>query len=182
MKPKVTMGFIALTAVLVLAACTAMPARTGTVHGESGSPSATVTLSGEQLPPPVPVFGGVLLAFGLLSCHSCPDLAYRGITFEFENVEQPDSVIVTATRQSDGSTWGGCDHTAATACSLDPGAYDLLLEFEGDPFGQVSGICSPGHLTGCEAEEAEEETGPVVTVRWDGSDMLVALTRRGFCP
>jgi hypothetical protein len=45
-KPKIMIGFIALMAVLVLAACTAMPARTGTVHGTSGAPDATITLSG----------------------------------------------------------------------------------------------------------------------------------------
>jgi len=52
------MGFIAVMVIFLVAACTAMPARTGKIHGESGSPSATVTLSGEQLPPPVPAFGG----------------------------------------------------------------------------------------------------------------------------
>ena len=53
MKTKTTFALIALMVILMLAACTAMPARTGEVHGKSGAPDATITLGGEQLPPPV---------------------------------------------------------------------------------------------------------------------------------
>jgi len=60
MNPKHRSGIIAVMVILMVAACTSMPARTGTPHGEAGAPSASVTLSGQQLPPPPPEFGGVI--------------------------------------------------------------------------------------------------------------------------
>jgi arylsulfatase len=38
----------------------ALPASAQQINGEPGSPSATVTLDGKQLPPPDPKFGGVI--------------------------------------------------------------------------------------------------------------------------
>ncbi|MCG6908091.1 MAG: arylsulfatase [Desulfobacteraceae bacterium] len=60
MTPKHRSIIIAVMVILMVAACTSMPARTGTTHGEAGAPSASVTLSGQQLPPPPPEFGGVI--------------------------------------------------------------------------------------------------------------------------
>ena len=60
MKPKLTLGFIAIIVVLMVAACTAMPARNQQITGEMGSPSATTTISGKQLPAADPAFGGVI--------------------------------------------------------------------------------------------------------------------------
>jgi len=57
-KPKVTIGFIALMAVLLLAACTTMQGTSPEVTGELGTPNATTTISGKQLPAPEPEFGG----------------------------------------------------------------------------------------------------------------------------
>ena len=46
---------------MVMAAAVAgQPAVAQQVSGEPGAPNATITLSGEQLPPPVPKFGGVI--------------------------------------------------------------------------------------------------------------------------
>jgi hypothetical protein len=50
--------FIAATAVFLLTAALSVPAQQTT--GEPGSPSATTTISGKQLPPPDPEFGGVI--------------------------------------------------------------------------------------------------------------------------
>jgi arylsulfatase len=44
----------------VLAAMLVVPALAQQVTGVPGSPSATTTLSGQQLPPPDPQFGGVI--------------------------------------------------------------------------------------------------------------------------
>jgi len=59
MKLKHRFGFMAVIVILV-AACTAMPAKTQQVTGELGSASATTTISGKQLPAPEPAFGGVI--------------------------------------------------------------------------------------------------------------------------
>jgi hypothetical protein len=59
-KSKVAIGLIALMAVLLLAACTTIQGKSPEVTGELGSPSATTTISGKQLPAPDPEFGGVI--------------------------------------------------------------------------------------------------------------------------
>ena len=59
MKPKFRCGFLAVI-VLLVAACTIMPARTQHISGVPGSPSATTAISGKQLPAPEPEFGGVI--------------------------------------------------------------------------------------------------------------------------
>lgn len=47
--------------VLVLALMlAAVPAMAQTIYGEPGSPGATTTIDGKQLPPPSPKFGGVI--------------------------------------------------------------------------------------------------------------------------
>ena len=60
MKPKITFGFLVIIVALMVAACTAMPAKNQQITGELGSPSATTTISGKQLPAPDPAFGGVI--------------------------------------------------------------------------------------------------------------------------
>jgi len=40
--------------------CVAAPVPAQQVFGELGSPGATTTISGDQLPPPDPTFGGVI--------------------------------------------------------------------------------------------------------------------------
>ena len=60
MKPKGTIGLIVLMTVLLLAACTTMQGKSPEVTGELGSPGATTTISGKQLPAPEPEFGGVI--------------------------------------------------------------------------------------------------------------------------
>jgi hypothetical protein len=49
-----------ITAVVGLVAPAAAPAIAQQVTGTLGSPSATTTISGKQLPPPEPKFGGVM--------------------------------------------------------------------------------------------------------------------------
>jgi len=46
--------------VVVAVMLAAVPAMAQTIYGEPGSPSATTTISGKQLPPPDPKFGGVI--------------------------------------------------------------------------------------------------------------------------
>ena len=60
MNQKHRSGIIAVLLILMLAACTAMPAKSPEVTGKLGSPDATTTISGKQLPPPAPEFGGVI--------------------------------------------------------------------------------------------------------------------------
>ena len=66
----VTIGAILVTAALaiMLAACasqqTGAPAK---IYGTPGSPNATMTISGKQLPPPAPKFGGVIKDDALFS-------------------------------------------------------------------------------------------------------------------
>ena len=56
-----TRSLISVILISVLAAMLAsVPARAQQVTGELGSPSATTTLSGKQLPPPDPKFDGVI--------------------------------------------------------------------------------------------------------------------------
>ena len=57
MKRKFRCGLLAVIALLV-AACTIMPAKNQEITGLPGSPSATTTISGRQLPAPMPKFGG----------------------------------------------------------------------------------------------------------------------------
>jgi len=59
MTSKHRLGFLAVI-VLLLAACTTMQAKSPEVTGELGSPGATTTISGKQLPAPEPKFGGVI--------------------------------------------------------------------------------------------------------------------------
>lgn len=47
---------VALLALAVLR----LEARARTIYGEPGSPSAAMSVSGKQLPPPAPKFGGVI--------------------------------------------------------------------------------------------------------------------------
>jgi arylsulfatase A-like enzyme len=56
-KPKTILVFLAVALSLVLAA---IPALAQQVTVVQGSPSATTTISGEQLPPPDPKFGGTI--------------------------------------------------------------------------------------------------------------------------
>ena len=54
MKAKLRSGTIAVLLILMLAACTAMQDKNIEVTGKLGSPDATTTISGKQLPPPAP--------------------------------------------------------------------------------------------------------------------------------
>jgi hypothetical protein len=56
-KPKRILVVLAVAMSLVLAA---IPALAQQVTGVPGSPNATTTISGKQLPPPDPKFGGVI--------------------------------------------------------------------------------------------------------------------------
>ena len=58
MRIKTTLVTILLVVAAVMLAI--MPAMAQHVTGELGSPSATTTISGKQLPPPDPAFGGVI--------------------------------------------------------------------------------------------------------------------------
>ncbi|HWR93182.1 MAG TPA: arylsulfatase, partial [Desulfobacterales bacterium] len=60
MKPENRSMAVALTFVLIALALTALPAMAQEITGVPGSPSATTTISGKQLPPPDPKFGGVI--------------------------------------------------------------------------------------------------------------------------
>jgi len=60
MKPENRSMAVALTFVLIALALTALPALAQEITGVPGSPSATTTISGKQLPPPDPKFGGVI--------------------------------------------------------------------------------------------------------------------------
>src|SRR5450755_4228830 len=55
---KITLMFAGLLAILALTTAPRVGAQQTT--GEPGSPSATITLDGKQLPPPPPKFGGVI--------------------------------------------------------------------------------------------------------------------------
>jgi arylsulfatase len=60
MKPENRSMAVTLTFVLIALALTALPALAQEITGVPGSPSATTTISGKQLPPPDPKFGGVI--------------------------------------------------------------------------------------------------------------------------
>jgi arylsulfatase len=60
MKPEKRSMAVALAFVLIALALTALPALAQEITGVPGSPSATTTISGKQLPPPDPKFGGVI--------------------------------------------------------------------------------------------------------------------------
>ena len=53
-------GIVAQVAALIIAAVLAVAGRRAAGHGRAGSPSATTTIHGNQLPPPPPKFGGVI--------------------------------------------------------------------------------------------------------------------------
>ncbi|MGA7879771.1 MAG: hypothetical protein WCD63_02780, partial [Terrimicrobiaceae bacterium] len=57
MKTKISILLFSLSAA---AALFAFPAWAQQVTGELGSPGATTTIDGKQLPPPAPKFGGVI--------------------------------------------------------------------------------------------------------------------------
>ena len=50
----------AVVAGAMLTAAVALPTMAQEITGTPGSPSATTTISGNQLPPPPPKFGGVI--------------------------------------------------------------------------------------------------------------------------
>jgi arylsulfatase A-like enzyme len=52
--------FALVAALIILASVMHRPAQAQIVTGVAGSPSATTTIDGKQLPPPVPAFGGVI--------------------------------------------------------------------------------------------------------------------------
>ena len=58
MKPNKYILRYAMLAVAIMAAATSAPAQQ--INGTPGSPDATMTISGKQLPPPDPQFGGVI--------------------------------------------------------------------------------------------------------------------------
>ena len=58
MKPNKYILRCAMLAVAIMAAATSAPAQQ--INGTPGSPDATTTISGKQLPPPDPKFGGVI--------------------------------------------------------------------------------------------------------------------------
>ena len=58
MKPNKYILRCAMLAVAIMAAATSAPAQQ--INGTPGSPDATMTISGKQLPPPDPQFGGVI--------------------------------------------------------------------------------------------------------------------------
>src|SRR5210317_1413958 len=49
-----------IAAILIAVAFAALPTMAQEITGELGSPSATTTISGKQLPAPEPIFGGVI--------------------------------------------------------------------------------------------------------------------------
>jgi hypothetical protein len=51
---------LTLLALLAAALLAATPAMAQQIYGTPGSPSATTTVSGKQLPPPAPKFGEVI--------------------------------------------------------------------------------------------------------------------------
>ena len=51
---------VATAVILITAAFTVSPAAAQQITGTPGSPSATTTITGKQLPPPDPKFGGVI--------------------------------------------------------------------------------------------------------------------------
>ena len=60
MKQQKRSVAIAIAVILIAVAFTALPAMAQEITGELGSPSATTTISGKQLPAPDPKFGGVI--------------------------------------------------------------------------------------------------------------------------
>jgi arylsulfatase len=60
MKQENKSAAAAVTAILIALTFTALPAMAQRITGVPGSPGATTTLSGKQLPPPDPKFGGVI--------------------------------------------------------------------------------------------------------------------------
>jgi len=60
MKPENRSMAVALAFVLIALALRALPAMAQEITGVPGSPSATTTISGKQLPPPDPKFDGVI--------------------------------------------------------------------------------------------------------------------------
>ena len=60
MKPGNRSMAVALAFILIAVAFSALPAMAQEISGVPGSPGATTTISGKQLPPPDPKFGGVI--------------------------------------------------------------------------------------------------------------------------
>ena len=58
--PEMTGVAAAIAAVLISATLAVAPAAAQQVTGVLGSPDATTTIPGNQLPPPPPKFGGVI--------------------------------------------------------------------------------------------------------------------------
>jgi arylsulfatase len=58
MKPENRLWAVALAFALIALAFTVLPALAQEITGVPGSPSATTTISGKQLPPPIPNSAG----------------------------------------------------------------------------------------------------------------------------
>ena len=126
MNPKHRTGILAVMVILMLAACTAMQDKKIEVTGKLGSPDATTTISGKQLPAPAPEFGGVIKENALQSTAWWPPRVVppKGA---------PNVLLIMTDDAGFGvpSTFGGviptpttCEDTAARAsrCTGTPGS------------------------------------------------------------
>jgi hypothetical protein len=116
-------------------------------------------------------------AFG---CEGCPDLAYRAFEFELTNVD-PGEVLYTVTDEVTGTVV--CDATAsAESCIIDNGVYSMVFEQGGVDFETLTGVCTQGDVTGCEAEDAEAKgLPPLIRVVHDANGWSATLERQGPC-
>ena len=79
---------LTLSSVVALAVLPGPPVLAQQVTGELGSPTATTTITGKQLPPPPPPFGGVIK----------------------ERASEVDALVATARRTLEGRAQRAADH------------------------------------------------------------------------
>jgi hypothetical protein len=132
---------MALPVILIAAVFGAFPALAQQVTGELGSPGATTTISGKQLPPPDPKFGGVI--------------AEQATGFPgYDSVIGVDNATIGRILRDNGyaTSWFGKDHNTPTYEASQAGPFTQWPTGMGFDYfyGFVGGDAKPTTpLTGC---------------------------------
>jgi hypothetical protein len=109
----------------------------------------------------------------------CPDLARPAVNVTLQGIEDT-SLLRVSVATTDGTVL--TDAELDQLSGLDAGSYDMVFTHDGSEFGSLSGVCTVGALTGCDAEDAPASDTPSIEITMEGTDIDVSLASNGACP
>ena len=124
----------------------------------------------------------LLLSALLLASCSCPDLAVQALVFTFEGVDGSLLTLnVTDAESGEAVLTGASPDDAGT---LEAGRYDITFDWDGVQANSLEDLCTEGYMTGCEAEDFEQEGGivPNIVVEAFQDSIVATLESNGNCP